>query len=107
MLIQDSTNSILMEVTTNSDTTPGIHKAGVKPDELLNSSAEILDRTMEIIKTMSNRITSTIVDLAGDNRPSNVEASFGLRINAEGNAYIAKTGVEATINVKLTWNARE
>ena len=48
-------------------------------------------------------ITSTIINLDADSRPSNIEASFGLRINAEGNAYVAKTGVEATINVKLTW----
>lgn len=102
-IIQDSTNSILIEVTNNSDTTPGMRDVAFTPGNLLNSSAEMLDSSMEIIETMSNRITSTITNLAADNRPSNVEASFGLRINAEGNAYVAKTGVEATINIKLTW----
>lgn len=35
--------------------------------------------------------------------PDTVEVEFGLKFNAELNAYIAKSKGEATLNVKLVW----
>jgi hypothetical protein len=36
-----------------------------------------------------------------------VEVSFGLKLTAEGNAMVAKVGVEATINVTMTWERKK
>jgi len=40
-------------------------------------------------------------------RPHTVEVSFGLKLTAEGNAVVVKGGMEAAINIKMTWNRQE
>lgn len=38
-------------------------------------------------------------------RPDAVEIKFGIKLNAEVGAVIARTGVEGQLEVKLTWHA--
>jgi hypothetical protein len=37
-------------------------------------------------------------------RPAGVQVAFGLKFDAEAGAFIAKTGMEASVNVTLTWS---
>lgn len=38
-------------------------------------------------------------------RPDKIEVEFGVKLNAQVGAVIAKTAVEGHLNVKLTWEA--
>jgi hypothetical protein len=40
-------------------------------------------------------------------RPHKVEVSFGLKLTAEGGALIAKAGVQAAINVIMSWERKK
>ena len=50
---------------------------------------------------MAERTSYLIDDLAGN--PDEVELEFGVKLDVEGNALIAKAGIEAAIAVTLTW----
>ena len=50
---------------------------------------------------MARRVRETVDALTDP--PSQVEVEFGLKLDAEAGAFIAKVGTEAAINVKLTW----
>jgi hypothetical protein len=39
--------------------------------------------------------------------PDGIEVEFGVKLNAEAGAIIAKTSVEGHFQVKLTWNSRQ
>ena len=50
---------------------------------------------------MAARTVETVKKLSDP--PDEVEVSFGLKLDAEAGAVVAKAGTEASINVKLTW----
>ncbi len=80
---------------------PGLQQVSLSPADVVEKSAAALDSAMNTIHHMARRVTSTVDALAA--RPSLVEVSFGLKLEAEAGAFIAKAGAEASINVKLTW----
>lgn len=81
---------------------PGVQRVSLpKPEELARLSAQALDNAMTTIHAMAER-TSTMIDhLAG--HPDEVELEFGVKMDVEGNALVAKAGAEAAISVSLTW----
>jgi hypothetical protein len=54
---------------------------------------------------MAERALSTIDDLA--NYPSQVELEFGVKLDAEAGALIARTETEASISAKLVWERKK
>jgi len=71
--------------------------------ELAEKSVRAINKAMETIREMAQRVADTVQNLPG--KPQTVEVDFGLKLSAEAGALIAKTGVGANINVKLTWKS--
>ena len=92
------TSPVLIEVWQG----PGTMQVALNPAELAAKSAEALDHAMGTIRQMAQRVASTITTLP--ERPAHAEVEFGLKIDAQGQALVAKAGAEANIKVKLTWD---
>jgi len=56
---------------------------------------------MGTIRSMACHIIDTMNSLP--ERPSQVEVQFGVKLNIEGNAVVAKAVGESNISVKLVW----
>lgn len=81
---------------------PGVRSVSLTPADLVAQSKQALDSAMNAIHQMAQQVTASLSNLA--ERPSEVEVTFGLKLNAEAGALIAKTAGEASLNVKLKWN---
>lgn len=75
--------------------------------ELAQKSAEAFNNAMTTIHTVAKRTAATIRSLKIVDQPDTVEMTFGLKLTSEANALIVNAGVEAQIEVKLTWNNEE
>jgi hypothetical protein len=51
---------------------------------------------------MSQKVNSTVKDMEG--HPNHVEVDFGIKFDTEAGIIIAKASMEASLNVKLTWD---
>lgn len=72
-------------------------------DDLTERSQRALKSAMHAIQDMSRRITATIESLPSVERPTTVELEFGLKLDADAGALIARAGAEASFTVKLIW----
>lgn len=81
----------------------GMQPVSLSGAELAEKSAEALDKAMDTIRQMSNRVVSTFKDINLMDRPAQVEVEFGLTLDAEAGALIAKVGTQAGFKVKLVW----
>lgn len=77
------------------------------PKDIEQKSAQALNSAMNTIRQMAKYIAVTMDSVSESARPSNVEAKFGLKLTNEGNALITKAGVEANIEVTLTWELKK
>ncbi len=85
----------------------GTRDVSITPKDIEQKSAEALNSAMNTIHQMTTSIVATINSVSENTRPSKVEATFGLKLTAEGNALITKGGLEANINVTLTWELKK
>jgi hypothetical protein len=83
---------------------PGLKQVALSPAELARKSAEAIDSAMNTIHVMASRVISSVNDIV--ERPSQFEVTFGIKFDAQTGAIIAKAGMEASINVKLTWQEK-
>ncbi len=81
----------------------GLRKAARTPEEAVQEAARALNRAMGLIHHMARRVARTVSAVPVAERPHQAEVTFGLKLDAEAGAVIAKAGMEASINVKLTW----
>ncbi|EKV03851.1 hypothetical protein Lepto7375DRAFT_6169 [Leptolyngbya sp. PCC 7375] len=72
-------------------------------EELIQKSANALRKAMSMIRYMAEYTVDTINSIEENNRPQKIEIEFGIDFDAEADAIIAKTGVQSSIKVKLTW----
>ena len=56
---------------------------------------------MDQVRVVANATLGKLQDLA--QAPEQVEVEFGVRLNAEAGAVIARTQAEGHLQVKLTW----
>lgn len=82
-------------------------KPGEVPKELAEKSARALDSAMSTIQAMAHRVTETVHGIPVAERPNEVSVEFGLKLDAEAGAYIAKAGAEAGFKVTLTWERED
>lgn len=87
--------------------TPGAHKVAFTSKDIEQKSVEALNSAMNTIHQMATYVVDTMNSVSESNRPSKVEAAFGLKLTTEGNALITKVGMEANINVTLTWELKK
>ncbi len=80
---------------------PGLKQTASKQVDLEEQSAKAINSAMNTIYNTARYVTTTINSL--NNKPSQVEIDFGIKLVAETGAIIAKAGGESTFNVKLSW----
>ena len=97
----ETSNSTSPKILVEMVPTPGIKQVALNPNQLGQRSLTALDNAMGAIQEMSSRLSTTMEQILSSNKE--VEVSFGLKLTMEGSAIITKAGVEATINVKITF----
>ncbi len=105
MPIKDLADSTILVDFPEVEELPDSRRTRRLPDDLAQLSAEAVNKAMSTIKEMAERAIGTIDDLA--NHPSQVELEFGVKLDAEAGALIARTGTEASISVKLVWERKK
>lgn len=66
-------------------------------------SVEAMSSAMSLIQSMAQCLIAAIGDGAGSLGPSGAEIDFGIRFDADGEAFLARSGPEAALGVKLIW----
>ena len=82
---------------------PGVQPVSFSPVNVAEKSAQALDKAMSTIRQMGHRVSETVKSINVADRPNKVELEFGLKLDAEAGAYIAKASTEASFKVTLTW----
>ena len=89
--------AVLVEV---ADDEPGIERAA-RVDEVVVKARASLEGAMEQVRTFANATLGKVQDLP--QQPEQIEMEFGIRLNAEAGAVIARTQAEGHLQIKLTW----
>ena len=101
--VQDNDDVILVEFENES----GLRAVSNDPDELLEKSKTAIERSMQTIQGMAKKAITTIQGIPISERPSKVEFQFGIKMNGEAGAVVAKVGAEAAITVTMTWEHKD
>lgn len=80
-------------------------QVSLKPDELAQKSQKALEQAMKTIQGMAQQTIEMIDTLT--NKPSEVEVEFGIKLDVQSGALIAKAGGEANLTVKLLWKRED
>ncbi len=83
----------------------GIQQVSLTPENISKKSANAMEAAMSTIQQMAQKVTTTVKKMTY--KPSEVEVSFGLKFDMESGVLIAKTGVEAGLDVTLKWDLKE
>jgi Trypsin-co-occurring domain 1 len=89
--------SVLVAV---ADDEPGIERAA-RVDDVVVKARQSLEGALEQIRVLADATLASLGNLA--RQPEQVEVEFGVRLNAEAGAVIARTQAEGHLQVKLTW----
>ena len=83
----------------------GIQRAarGDKAEMMKQQSQKALNLAMGTIRAMAYRVAKTVNALEDRARPDEAEVEFGITLDAESGALLAKASVGAQIKVKLKW----
>lgn len=101
---EDQNDVILVDFTPASGVR-GVAK--VSPEKLVEKSKAAVDAAMSTMRTMANRAVTTIKKIKVSERPDKVSLEFGLKLDAEAGALVAKAGTEAAIKVTMTWENKD
>lgn len=89
--------SIMVEVDADE---PGIARAS-RVGNLITSTAESFENALDHVRRAADAALSGFRNMEA--RPDEVQIQFGVRLNAEAGAVIAKTGADGHLQVSLTW----
>jgi Trypsin-co-occurring domain 1 len=90
--------SVLVEVEGDE---PGIQRAS-RVDDIIVQAKQQLEPAMENIRALATVALERLHGLA--QRPDGIEVEFGVRLNAQVGAVIARTQADGHLKVKLAWN---
>ncbi|HEY8373647.1 MAG TPA: CU044_2847 family protein [Pseudonocardiaceae bacterium] len=90
-------DSVLVEVDENE---PGMTRAS-RAKEVVEAAASSLGSALAGVRKAASEAVRRFRDM--DARPDEVQIEFGVRLNAQAGAVIAKSGVDGHLKVKLTW----
>jgi hypothetical protein len=82
---------------------PGVRSVSLSPKDAIEKSQEAIEDALKKMRGMAKKTVRAIKEIPVAERPSTLAVSFGLKLTAEGGAVIAKAGIEAGINVTMTW----
>ena len=97
--VQDDDDVILVEFAPVA----GVRSVSLSPKDLADKSKEAIDNALKNMRKMAKKSVKAIREIPVTERPNTISISFGLKLTAEGGAVVAKAGVEAAINVTMTW----
>lgn len=101
--VQDDDEVILVEFSRAA----GARSVSRSPQEIIEQSIEdskkAIERAMETMRGMAKKTMRSIKEISVSERPSTISVSFGLKLDAEAGAVVAKAGAEAAINITMTW----
>ena len=97
--IEDDDEVILVDL----QPAAGVRQVSLNANDLAEKSKEAMDKAMKSVRGMAKKTMKTIKEIPISERPSSISVSFGLKLSAEGNAVVTKAGMEATLNVTMTW----
>jgi hypothetical protein len=83
---------------------PGVIEAtsfALPTEQLDELSKRALDSAMNTITQMAQRVRALRDQIPAEF--TQVDVEFGIKLDVEAGALVAKAGAEAAINVKLTW----
>jgi hypothetical protein len=80
---------------------PGVQQVSIDPAQMVERSTMAVQSAMNTIHQMARRVIATMHDIGEP--PAEVAVEFGIKVDAEAGALIARTGGEASLQVKLTW----
>ncbi len=80
---------------------PGLRGVSFTPENLAEKSAAVLDHAMGTIHGMAAKVMKTIKAIKISERPNKVQVEFGIKLDAEAGAMVARAGTEASIKVTL------
>ena len=81
--------------------------ARFSPEDLVEKSKAAIETAMFTMRLMAARAVETIKKIKVSERPDKVEMEFGLKLDAEAGALVAKAGAEAAIKVTMTWENKK
>lgn len=81
------------------DVAPGVSR--VSRDDMLTKATGTLEDALTRVRDAAATALSQFQDMA--RKPDNVEIKFGVKLDAQAGAVIAKTGVQGHFEIKLTW----
>jgi hypothetical protein len=96
----DGGGSVLVEV----EPTPGLERAG-RVSDTVREASQSLERALEQVRDAAAAAVAQFAEMS--RRPDEVELKFGLKLDAQAGAVIARTGVQGHFEVKLKWRAAE
>lgn len=102
MQIEEDDELILVDL----QPTAGVRSVSAAPKDIAEKSKEAINCAMKSMRGMAKKTAKAIKEIPVSERPHKVEVAFGMKLTAEGNAVVAKTGVEASINVTMTWERK-
>jgi hypothetical protein len=82
---------------------PGVRSVALTPKDVIEKSQEAIEDALKKMRTMAKKTAKAIKDIPVTEKPNTISVSFGLKLTAEGGAVVAKAGVEAGINITMTW----
>jgi hypothetical protein len=77
-----------------------------KFEDLAKKSTKALEKAKGVIHYMSEYAISTINSIEEQNRPNKIEMEFGIDFDLEADVLIAKSNLQSSIKVKLTWEQK-
>ena len=92
--------SVLVEV----ETEPGLERAG-RPGAVLKDATATFERAVSQVRDAASAAMAQF--LAMPRTPDEVEIKFGLKLDAQAGAVIARTGLQGQFEVKLKWRRGE
>ncbi|XVV07363.1 CU044_2847 family protein [Actinosynnema sp. CA-248983] len=88
---------VLVEVTADGPEISPVSRGG----NVIRSATASLEEAMRQVRTAASTALASFREM--ETRPDEVQVEFGVKLNAEAGAVIARTGVEGHLKVKLTW----
>jgi Trypsin-co-occurring domain 1 len=92
--------SVLVEV----DPVPGLERAGRTAD-MLRDASQSLENALVQVRDAAAAAVARFMEMP--RRPDELELKFGIKLDAQAGAVIARTGVSGHFEVKLKWNAEQ
>lgn len=86
---------------------PGEEEVSLSSVDVAEKSVEALNSAMGTIKYMAQHAVATIDTLEVPSHPTQVEIEFGIKLDVEANAWVAKSRGEGNIVVRLSWGNRD